>query len=94
MFNQHEDIFIRIARYQDKEYYVISAIQNKYMGSHLMVSSMLQIGYVEYIETLKTQYNAIEKENHDSIFVNREDAQRALDEYVIPRFVMIKLSRG
>jgi len=85
------DIYIANIGYDRKyTYYKIIGFQN---GHYREVSNMLNLTYREYIAIL-IQYNIINEPNNyrHGLFTKLRDAKKALNEYVIPQYIMIKLS--
>jgi hypothetical protein len=59
--------------------------------SHTEIARVMDVNIQDYVNTLIKDYNAKTSMVYCG-FDKEEDAQRALDEYILPRFIMRKLS--
>jgi len=64
------------------------------------IAEMLHLGLIKYRKILKEQFHAYQVhqdegwETHKIFFKRKEDAQKAIDEFITPRYLMFFLSKS
>jgi hypothetical protein len=86
------DLQIVIGQFEENCFITLVADHGGSITNDVRIASYLKIPYWEYKQKLITDYNAFELTHNEICFRNREDAQKAIDEYLAPHFVMVLIT--
>ena len=82
-----------VDRVDSEVWYMIWGVRNAYVGGQDMVSEIVGMEYVDYIDLLY-KCGADRECGCKGVFREKEQAQYVIDEYLMPRVVMSKIVDG
>ena len=71
-------------------YYLVAIIGNKKLYDEIDITELIEIEFSSFMVDMTIQYKG-EEMSGNLFFKDKEDASRAIDEYVIPKYIMNRL---